>query len=284
MTTRINLRNYIAQRIGDYYHGTAEVPTTSCVSYTTIYDSNLVQLDSDYWQKRDLVNNIVVDHGSTQDIRRVSGYVPSVAGLPGGFLAVSGTLSSAVSTITEYYLYRRYSVNEYNDAINSALREASDMVEVVSTYATIVATSGIREYAIATTSDFKRVIDVFYLDDNSDNQSIKIDARNWDVDRIGGVLTLILRRDTTVPQGKTIRIDGAANPTEMSLDTQALDPEVPVEYVINKAAAILKTSSWRSQDTDDSARYGMFLHQQADNLLKRARPFVRKGHFRTTAR
>jgi hypothetical protein len=134
------------------------------------------------------------------------------------------------------------------------------------------------EYALPITAKIDNVVNVYYLDDGNYDLPYKVDPRNWVVRTQGNIPTLTFFSTGTVPGGKGIRIEGSGPPASLDTDDAVLDPEVPTEYVINKAAAMLRLSLWRGQDPDDNSRVGVFLEQKADGLLRRAKPFSRIGH------
>jgi hypothetical protein len=274
MTTRLDIRNWIAQRIGDYKTGNVAAPLLGSMSYVTISDFDITELDEDYWKDA----SVTVEFSGTTSTGRVSGYVPSASCAPGGILSVYPTLSLVPSTNSLYHLYRKWSAAEYNLAINGALRECSDIVEVARTYSSLMATASIVEYTIPAAANIHKIANVYYLDDENYNWPYKIEPRNW-VPRVqGDALTLTFCGTGTVPGGKIIRVEGYGPPSSLDTDAATLDPEVPTEYVINKAAAMLRLSDWRAQDPDDNSRVGVFLEQKADALLRRSKPFSRIGH------
>jgi hypothetical protein len=274
MTTRLDIRNWIAQRIGDYKTGNVADPLLGSMSYVTISDFNITELDEDYWKDA----SVTVEFVGTTSTGRVSGYVPSTSCAPGGVLSIYPTLSLVPSTNTAYHLHRKFNIAEYNLAINGALRECADIVEVARSYSSLSATGSMVEYALPTSANIHNVVNVYYLDDDNYNWPYKIDPRNWVVRMQGNIPTLTFFSTSTVPAGKVIRVEGSGPPASLDTDNATLDAEVPTEYVINKAAAMLRLSLWRGQDPDDNSRVGVFLEQKADGLLRRAKPFSRIGH------
>jgi hypothetical protein len=186
-------------------------------------------------------------------------------------------LSLLPSTNTDFYIYHDYKIDEYNDAINSSIREAADMVEVTKTNSSLVATGYMTEYIVPSGANIERILDVFYIDDDNYDYPVKVPSRTWITDMTAGVMTLRFTSYNVVPEGKTIRIFGMGNPTELDDDTDILDNEMPVEYVVNEGAYMLKMSHWRASDPLDSPRAAMAFSQKADGILRRYRPVNRRG-------
>jgi hypothetical protein len=277
LARRIDIRNWIASRQGDYFSGEVDVPTVGAMSYTTLTDSRLTQLDRSYWKDRD----IVLDYGDgTYDQRRIVDYVPSISGMESGVIRVDATLSKVPSTNTTYFLYRKFAVDDYNIAINSAIRNAAKYAEVTRTDESLVATQS-AEYIVPTTADISRILDIYHFNGSNSSSKVYLSKNCWEPRIEGGVLKFRVPSSRIIPEGNTIGVEGAGPPHTLDSDGDELDNALPSEYVVAYAAAMVRMQDWGNNDPDSSAQQVAFNIQQAEAILKRDRPFVRKGRLVT---
>jgi len=273
-TRRIDIRNWLADKMGDYFSGSVDFPAIGTMSSTTISDSKLTQLDTDYWKGAD----ITFEHatGSIEN-RTVTDYVPSITGLTGGIIRLDTALSTVPSTNTYYYLYRRFPVDSYNRAINGAIRDLQGRVEVRKRDTSLVATTTVFEYVVPTISLIDRVLDIGYLDANYHDEPKRLDNRVWLEEWKDGLLSIRFKSDGNIAPSMSICIWGAGKPQELSSDASVLETEIPPEYVQSYAAGELMQSKWSGVDPQDSARLATFYKQEAESKIRRVRRYVPRG-------
>lgn len=276
---RIDLKRLISQRADDFWTATVDAPVIGAAGYTTVNSHLLLQNDAQFWFDHDVT---FAYSGGTYDTRRVVEYVPTVSGLTGGVVRVDATLSLIPSTNTDIYIYRKWKVAQYNDAINQAIRHAGEqgLVECMHTNNSLVATARIWEYSVPSSSVIDRITDVFYLDQSNYDEKRRLDRRSWDFRRVSGALTLILRNDSLIPASYSIWLEGPGPPLTLETDGATLDAEVPGEYVVDYALGELRLSKWSGNDPEDSARQATFLKQMAEAKLRSAQKFVPRGRLR----
>lgn len=276
---RVTLREYIAQRNGDLFTGQLDMPSVGTMSVTTLGDSLLVQNDAEFWKGA----SVALDYGTgTYAARTVTEYVPTVSGLTGGVLRLDSALSVTPSTNTTYWLFRKNSITEYNNAIGAAIRNMADqaLVECLHTDSSLVATARVWEFTIPTTSLIEKIMDLEYLNQADYDHKVFIERRNWDQRRVAGVTTLKVRSDSLIPASYSLFVSGVGPPSSLDTDGATLDDEVPSEYVVDYALGELRLAKWSGNDPEDSARQATFLKQMAEAKLRSAQKFVPRGRLR----
>lgn len=276
---RIDLKRLISQRADDFWTAQVDAPAIGAAGYTTVNSHLLLQNDAQFWFDHDVT---FAYSGGTYDTRRIVEYVPTVSGLTGGVIRVDATLSLIPSTNTDIFLYRKWKVAQYNDAINQAVRHAGEqgLVTCFHTDQSLVATAQIWEYAVPSSSLIENITDVQYLDQAWHNEKRFIQRRAWDQRRIAGVTTLILRNDSLIPGSYSIFLSGVGPPLTLETDGATLEEEVPNEYVVDYALGELRLAKWSGNDPEDSARQATFLKQMAEAKLRSAQKFVPRGRLR----
>ena len=271
---RVDIRNLVADLLDDYWKGTIAIPTIGTAGYTTITDTALTQMDSEYWRDADVTIAFV---GGTYDTKRVLSYAPTLSGQEGGVLRLQGTLSLVPSTTDSFYIYKRYKADTYNHAISSALLGLARYAEVAHRSETLVATTYLWEYTVPTASNIDRVLNLYYLDADNYSKRVWLDKTVWNSWREGGFTKIRLASDSVIAEGNYIGIEGMGAPLDLVTDTQTLEDEIPLDYVINRVAADLRKRDWQAADADAAAQQVAFYMQTAQQALARDKPFSRKG-------
>jgi hypothetical protein len=144
-------------------------------------------------------------------------------------------------------MHRRFTVAEYNNAINHAIDQVAMDALVDRVDESIALTAGTYQYNLPT--QFLYIDDIWISDTNGVwGEQVPLDPKYWRPIKTT-TLTLEFIRDVFKPvTGTTVRIVGMASPSILETDTETtpVDPE----YIIQAAKAFLHQSRIRGADKD----------------------------------
>lgn len=156
-------------------------------------------------------------------------------------IAFSPNLTTALTTNSQFELHKRFSTDQYNDAINRAIAMVKDEYFLDQTDETTTFATDTYEYSIP--SGFKYIYNI-YIEDSTDAntyyESGLIDYRHWWI--YPASTPKIKFSENTYPigsgiNGQKMRIVGLTSQSALSSDSS--NCYIPPEYVIQQAKALL---------------------------------------------
>lgn len=262
LVRRWELRHRIAQMLGDLRTGVS----TGSNSTTTLKDTGVVEGDND-WRSQWLY---VYAGTSRGDERQVTSFTQS-----GGIFTVGTAWTSTPDTTSRYELHRRWSVADYNRAIDMAVQEAAtDYLLPITDESILVTDTQTYEYVIPPM--FYSVSEVWWEETSQTDpvwQRLNNPKDQWRVLTGRGVLRLPWPPSTTT----RLRLIGQAQPTTMGFDDDFVT--VPADYLRYKAAALLLAGQVHSAPNDPDAALSLYdrYQQAAEGLLSRLRRPLKPG-------
>lgn len=254
---RWHLRHSIARMLGDLRIGVSTGSNTS----TTLKDTGLIEGDND-WRGAWLY--IYAGLGRTEE-RMVTSFTQT-----GGVLTHGTAWVQTPDATSRYELHRRWSVADYNGAINDALSEISnDYLLPITDESLLVTSTTTYEYQIP--APFYSVHDVWWQDTSQSYpvwSPLSTQRGEW---RVLGGGRGVLRIPHPPSTSTRLRLVGQAQPTGLVTDDDFVT--VPVDFLRYKAAALLLAGKIRSPQNDPDGAQGLYdrYQQAAEGLLTRLR-------------
>lgn len=243
-TSRLDLRHTVAQLLGDLWTGRNQALLGSNV----LYDLNRTEPD-DHWQGAYLYVYAGTNRG---DARRVTHNSASAY-----TLTVSQNFSTSPQTDTYYELHQRFTVEEYNRAINLALWQSAQRGLRPVIDESLVQAGDQLEYTVP--AHLHAISRVFTGSDDAGWTELERQKGQWQT--IPGRRILRL---TSATDGARLRLVGVAVPEALADDDSFTD--VNPDYLTFKAAAHLVSAAIASPqvDRDAAAQTANFFHAQAE--------------------
>jgi hypothetical protein len=257
LVRRWHLRHSIARMLGDLRIGVSTGSNTS----TTLKDTGLVEGDND-WRGAWLY--IYAGLGRTEERQLTS------STQTGGVLTHGTAWTTTPDTTSRYELHRRWSVADYNGAINDALGEISnDYLLPITDESLTISSTTTYEYQIP--APFYSVHDVWWEDTSQTYpvwSPLSTQRGEWRVLGGGRGLLRIPHPPSTTTR---LRLVGQAQPTALITDDDFVT--VPVDFLRYTAAALLLAGKIRSPQNDPDGAQGLYdrYQQAAEGLLTRLR-------------
>jgi hypothetical protein len=242
---RWELRHMVAQLLGDLLLGVATGGTT-----TTLIDSERIE-GNDFcrgaW--------VCVYAGTNRGIeRKVSTFANAFSS--GTATLTFGTAAPNAYDTTSYYeLHKRFSVDEYNRAINTALGWHGDQFLIPVEDESIAQVDSQLEYQV--TLPFFALQQVW--SGNATDGFTQLLKSDWSVIP-GRRLLRVASADST----NNFRLVGQIRPQPMVSDDSYTD--IDANYLALRAAAILAGDHIKQQDRESAAQVSQFYHAQAEAI------------------
>lgn len=253
---RWELRHKLARMLGDLRLGVSTGSNTS----TTLKDTGVVEGDND-WRGAWLA---VYAGTSRGDERQVTSFTQT-----GGIFTAGTAWTSTPDTTSRYEVHRRWSVADYNSAINDAVQEAANEYLLPITDESVTVTDT-QDYEYAIPAPFYAVSEVWWEETSQSApvwQRLSNQKQQWRVLTGRGILRLPAPPSTTT----RLRLLGQAQPTALGFDDDVVT--VPADYLRYKAAALLLAGQVHSAPNDPDATLSLYdrYQQAAEGLLSRLR-------------
>jgi hypothetical protein len=233
--SRIVLRHLLSQMMNDLVTGTVGASPAS---------GNFVCAETDWERADDFFNDFV-------EIFCYSGTGVGTSGKPTDWVNSTHRLTflpAATLTATDLVeLHRRFTVTEYNTAINHAIDMVANDALVDRVDETIVLTAGTYQYDLPT--QFLYIDGIWISDDNDDwVDEVPLDPRYWRAIKKSPLKIEFIKNLYSPVTSRTVRIVGMASPSILDIDAEAspIDPE----YLVQAAKAFLHQSRIRGSDKD----------------------------------
>lgn len=227
--TQSQLRQSVAYSLDDIVTGTCLANSTNTVALcTTLVDAN--DYYNDWWMHIFAGINV-------GESRRVTDFVSATN------ITLAPAFTAALTANSQFELHNKFSIEQYNDAINRSIEVGKDEYLIDKKDETLTLTTDVYEYALANLS--MRYIHAIYLEDSTDANtyyvSSLIDNRCWDI-IVNGTTPYLKFDDDTFPIGAAIasqklRVLGQA--TQAVLSNNSDTCVLPPEFIIQQARAIL---------------------------------------------
>jgi len=239
--SRIVLRHLLSQLMNDLITGTVDASPAS---------GNFVCAETDWERADDFFNDFV-------EMFCYSGTGVGTSGKPTNWVNSTHRLTflpAATLTATDLVeMHRRFTVTEYNTAINYAIDMVANDALVDRVDETIVLTAGTYQYDLPT--QFLYIDGIWISDDNDDwVDEVPLDPRYWRAIKKSTLKLEFIKNLYSPVTSRTVRIVGTASPS--ILDTDAEVSPIDPEYLIQAAKAFLHQSRIRSNAKDPEDHEG----------------------------
>tara|TARA_R110000764_G_scaffold44258_1_gene99648 strand:+ start:82 stop:900 length:819 start_codon:yes stop_codon:yes gene_type:complete len=232
--TRIALRHLLATLMNDQVTGVVASPGSG----------SFVCASTDWERSDDFFNDFV-------EVYCYSGTGIGTSGKPTNWVNATHTLSflpAATLTVADLVeVHRRFTVEEYNRAINHAIDQVAMDALVDRVDESITLTSGTYQYNLPT--QFLYIDDLWISDVNGDwVEQLPLDQKYWRPVKKSTLLIEFIKERYSPLTSHKVRIVGMASPS--ILDTDAETTPIDPEYIIQAAKAFLHQSRIRGADKD----------------------------------
>ncbi len=232
--TRIQLRHKLSRLMNDLVTGVVSSPGSGTFVCSTTH-----------WEKSDDYFNDFLE------VFCYSGTGVGTSGNPTDWVNSTHTLTfkpAATLTASDLVeLHQRFTVDEYNEAINHAIDQVANDALIDRVDQTITTASSTWRYVIPTQFLY---IDAVYIADSTGAFDTKdpIDPKYWRISKESTLYLEFVKEFYTPIASRTLRIVGLASPSILDTDTEAcsIDPE----YILQSAKSFLHQSRIRGRDKD----------------------------------
>ena len=232
--TRIALRHKLAYLMNDLVLGIVASPGSG----------SFVCNSTDWERADDYFNDFV-------EVFDYSGTGAGTSGKPSDWVKSTHTLSflpAATLTATDLVeVHRRFTVAEYNNAINHAIDQVAMDALVDRVDESITLTAGTYQYSLPT--QFLYIDDLCISDVNGARvEQLPLDQKYWRPVKKSTLLIEFIKELYSPITSHKVRIVGMASPSILDTDTETtpIDPE----YIIQAAKSFLHQSRIRGADKD----------------------------------
>jgi hypothetical protein len=253
--TLYSLRHDVADACHDLATGLA----TAAGTLTTLVDAARWEPD-DHWVGAELYIYSGLGLGQT---RRVTNWTRSTQ-----TFEPTPAFTTAADLTTAYELHRRFSVRQYNRAINRAIESVRELSLVDMSSTALTTSDDVYEYALP--SDFMYVTKVGYRDTDGTPTPDWTYLSHWDGEwelRPGRYLWV-----DWPTAGYTLSVHGQRLPILLTTDTSV--NEVPDDYVVWYATMVLLQSAitGAANDVENAGQVAAFANSLAQPQLPRRGP------------
>jgi len=239
--SRLELRHLLANLMHDHIVGVVASPASGTFVCATTH-----------WDKPD-------DHFNDYlEVFDYSGTGIGTSGNPTNWVQSTHTLTfSPVATLTAgdlVEIHQRFTVEEYNNAINHAIDLVANEALLDRVNETITLVTGTYQYNIPT--QFLYIDELRVSDDNGDfTQQTPLDNKTeWRPVKATQAVIEFIKGNYNPVTGRKLRITGSASPGR--LETDAEECPIDPEYVIQSAKSFLHQSRIRGNTKDPEDHQG----------------------------